>query len=82
MYPEKMLGYICYTPTQRIPFGITGSFKHQSMDADLSSILLTAVTRDLQILELLFWALKASEGFFQLVDVHLLFCFIYLPERT
>lgn len=37
--------------------------------------------RNLQDLELLFWGPKASEGLFQLVDVHLQF-FIYLPERT
>lgn len=68
--------------TQRIPFGISGSFKLQPKDADLSSALLTAAMRDLQVLELLFQGPKASEGLFQLVDVHLQFCFIYLPGRT
>lgn len=77
-----MLGHISYMSTQRILSGVTGSFQHQPMDAELSSALLTAATRELQVLELLFWGAKASEGFFQVVDVHLQFCFIYFPERT
>lgn len=47
-----------------------------------SSATLTATMWGLQVLAFLFWGTKVSQGLFQLVDIHLQFCFTYFPERA